>query len=370
MLTLVLRRFLTFLLIGLTAAFAPSGIARADALDALLEIDAPLSSHDPAEQKLALQSALRLVLMRFSGHGDLGSSPGLMRALELPHRYTTRMAFVATPKGEVLRIGFNRAAVESLLKTAGRSVWMAHRPTLVLWLVSDGPRHGLLGRNSSDPLLVALHEQAKARGLPLAIATGDAGEASLAAGIDAKAFAPLVTASQRYGSQMALAGRVHASGAGGVSGQWALIDPYGAQNVALQSATPLEQAAAVIDWAIRRLLADADPHIATAAPQNFQVRVTGINNFADYAGAITALKGLKLIKEVDVTVFVDDTLSLRVVSPAPFPSFARALAAAPGMTVVLDDVAANADGSDASEQDGPQAVHLAWTGTAAHSGTR
>jgi len=50
----------------------------------------------------------------------------------------------------------------------------------------------------------------------------------------------------------------------------ALIDPYGIQSTTLQSASQKEQAAAVVEWAVRHLVADADPHSASAPMQIYQ----------------------------------------------------------------------------------------------------
>ena len=319
---------------------------RATEGDALYDVDQALATHSPAAQKLALQAALRRVLVRVSGKRDVGTSAGMLRAFAEPHRYTTQRAFVTTPAGEVLRVRFERTAVESLLKSAGLPLWTAHRPTLVLWLLNDAPRRGISGRNSSDVLLAALRAEAQERGLPLVVPLGDAGEANaVTTAVDTKVFAPIASVSNRYGSQVALVGRMK-DGAGAQaglrSGQWWLIDPFGMQNVLLPAAPLPDQAGAAIEWAIRRVASPANARAGAGAVLGYPVVVTGVRTFEDYAGVLNSIKALEVVNDVDVTAYAGDQLDLQVRSRLPFAILARGIATARGLTVALTDTPAAA----------------------------
>ena len=342
-------------LLSVSDAFGAEG-------DALLEVDQPLASHAPAEQKRALQEGLRRVLVRVSGRRDVGTSPGMQRAFGEPQRYTEQMALAQAATGEVLRLRFNRAAVESLLKSSGLPLWSARRPTLVLWLITDAPRRGVIGRNSSDGTLAAVRAEAKDRGLPLVVPLGDAEESAAVVGaIEAKVQTPIAGVSARYGSQVALVGRLKRGGgsranAGGVgvaaagqslvgqlltgqslTGQWWLVDPFGVQTVTLPAASIAEEAAAAVEWAIRRVASPANARSATGAVVGYAALVGGVRSFTDYAGVLNSIKALEVVNDVDVMAYDGDQLELRIPSRLPFAVLARGIAAARGLTVALGD---------------------------------
>ena len=343
--------------------------------DALLDVDQPLVTHSLPDQKLATQTALQRVLVRVSGRRDLGSSPGMGRAMSEAHRYASQMSFATTPTGEVLRLHFERASVESLLRSVGLPVWpSAHRPTLVLWLLADAPRRGIIGRNSSDPLLAALRAEAKERGLPVVVPVGDAGEADIvtAAALDARVFAPVAKASSRYGSQVALVGRIRSgvgkqsgldAGLTKLSGQWWLVDPFALQNVSLPATSVEEQATAAIEWAIRRVSSPANARTASGPLMNYPITVSGVNSFQDYAGVLNTIKNLEVVNFVDVTEFSGDELSLRVRTRLPFATLARGVAAARGLTVVTSESTGSV-GSATGETDAAQTATIALTSSA------
>ena len=339
--------------------------ARAAEGDALLEVDQPLAGHGAAEQQVALQEALRRVLVRLSGRQDMGRSAGMLRAFAEPHRYAAKMAFAVTGAGEVLRVQFARPALESLLKSAGLPLWSARRPTLVLWLLTDAPRRGVIGRNSSDGLLAALRAEARERGLPLVVPLGDAGEAgTVTTAVDAKVFTPVAAVSGRYGSQVALVGRVRNAG-GGRDGQWWLIDPFSTQNIVLSGATTADQASAAIEWAIRRVASSANARTADGPLVAYPAIVTGVHTFDDYAGVLNAIRDSKVVNEVDVTAYGDDRLDLLLRSRVPFSILARGVAGAAGLSVPFAEREASAPAPDGAVTTAAaeQSIRLRWSGS-------
>jgi hypothetical protein len=98
---------------------------------------------------------------------------------------------------------FDVQALAQRLTSAGAQVWPLERPPVLVWLVDQGAARGdILARGAEQPLMDALNEAARRRGVTLLLPEMDGTDRSRiqAADIRGQFEAPLASASQRYGA--------------------------------------------------------------------------------------------------------------------------------------------------------------------------
>jgi len=168
--------------------FGPVGAAARPALSVdfdagmnLYEAQVPVAGREGADRTAALQAAMRIVLQRLTGRGDLAGEAAaadiIQRAPQLvqQYRYATASGsvdgFGPVPAQLDLRVEFSASVVNQEIEQAGLALWQVERPVTVLWAIRQAAAGWeLLPINSS--VTAALQEQAANRGIKLVIPEG------------------------------------------------------------------------------------------------------------------------------------------------------------------------------------------------------
>ena len=232
--------------------------ARADV--PLFEIAVPLSGATEADRAAGMAEALRAVAVKASGRREAAGNATIRGAD--PAKYVQRYSTTAE---RMLKVGFDGPAVERLLAQAGLPLWPAERPlTLVTAPVGD-------------PAVV--EAVAQARGLPIAWSRGDEAAAGAARAV--------------------LSGIPSGSGF-----DWTFTH-------AGRSSTTHGSAQDGVHLAADTLAARYAP-ASTRATSELVLRVGGMDDLPDYAGLISYLGSLSLVRSIAVDALDGDVVTLRV----------------------------------------------------------
>jgi hypothetical protein len=222
---LCLPAFQIVWLVLCVAALSP--VANSIEVAELYTAQVPLDPKKPEARDEAYREALNLVLARITGSIELSESPLLAELFPNAARYVLQYR----PGDEnTLYVSLDGAAIESVLRRAGQTVWSKDRPLTVAWLAVDwgqGERE-IVGADDADRspgtqrsidrnrlLRERLQDAARQRGLPITFPLLDIEDleaisfSDIWGGFDERVLA----ASGRYGANAVLVGRVRPAAA-------------------------------------------------------------------------------------------------------------------------------------------------------------
>lgn len=207
--------------------------AAAVEVESLYTAKAPLERDDAAHRSQAYSYALSQVLSRITGLPDPLQSPEIAPLFPDPARYVLQYE---AGKDRTLWITFDGPALERALRSANVTVWGSDRPLTLVWLAvdwgqgdreivaaGDGETADLPGPLARNRLLrERVQEAATRRGLPIAFPLLDAEDlrsvsfSDVWGGFDDR----LLLASQRYGANSVLVGRIRPEALGRNRWSW------------------------------------------------------------------------------------------------------------------------------------------------------
>jgi hypothetical protein len=326
----------------------------------------PVTEQSNSELRRGAGLALREVLVRVAGHGDVVRSAALRDVFDDASRYLDQYRYERNPSAEpgaaplLLQLRFSPNGLTRLLRGAGLPVWSGNRPALQLWLVADdggnqGGRRQIVDERS--PLAATLRAQAQRRGLALnfpadtrALATDEVWQMDT--------IRTRAAALARPGEVVVL-GRIALPPAPACGGVWAVAG-------GTQPALPVEGGtldaclAAGIDR-IADTLAQQYAPAPTGGSGEVLLRVSGIDSFNSYAALLVYLKQVGAIKAANPVQVQGDNVLLRLQLEGGQEQLARQLVLDNRLGVAVDAGATPA--ADAMPANGttPQPeLHYRW----------
>lgn len=297
-------------------------LLRAELVRDLYTATVPVTDQSSATLAKASREALSEVLVKVTGSVEVLRNPVISAALGDARGNVQRYGFErgAAPDRELYaRIEFDGSWVTALVIEAGAPLWTANRPSVLVWLVEDGPQgHQLVSAELSPAMVADLRAAFSRRGIPLQLPLLDLADAAAlspqaAWGLDAAA---IQGASARYKVQAVLAGRLAALSSGGVAGDWLFL--MGDERRA--SVVTAQDAAAFIGEGVALVAETMAARYAVAASavdgEGIPMSVSGVASYADYAAIINWLESLELVERVRVERVRGDELQLRLLAQA------------------------------------------------------
>lgn len=216
------KRVVTALCCGL------SFMASAAQVTDLYQGKAPTSGDMVAAQGQALGQ----VLSKVTGKRDILTQPVVVKALAAPGDYVKSYGYQDQGSVKYLKAEFKSDKVNSLVSESQFALLGPARPQMAIWLVVDQGERRLLADQSSDGWAQALREQAQTLGLPISIPLMDLDDNMAVSATDVWGrFAdPILQASQRYGAEMVVLGKLTPEG-DKWSIDWGLYGPKAAGEV-------------------------------------------------------------------------------------------------------------------------------------------
>ncbi len=268
----------------------------------LYEVAVPVASQSTADRRSASSDALLVMLSRATGLSFIPRSEPVTAALGDAERYYNEFSYASgVDDGLNLVIQFDARAVLELLKSADLPIWRSARNRVVAWVVieQDGQRQ-VLGAASADELPQAVIAQSRARGLDLNLPLLDLEDQLNVdpAAVWGRLSQVLEPASQRYGADMLMVGRIRAQSSGEWLGEW----EFWLDNEVVAHRTSgtdlLLQSREVVDLLTDELA--ARNAVLGREAGVLQLAVSGIRNAADYGRLLSYLRSLEFIDSVAI----------------------------------------------------------------------
>jgi hypothetical protein len=232
----------------------------------------------------------------------------------------------------LLSVKFSDVAVRRLVDDAALPMWSRSRPSVLAWLATDadGERR-VVGKMDGSPLALALLTAARQRGVVLELPTMDP-ESIPEVATDAvwnRRWDALEAASQPYGAQGLLVGRVTVTSTGHWLTEWvyrALDAPSvdraidrepATRQTTVDVATPELAAAAGVDRVVDELVARYA--IANGALGDVPVTVSNADGISSYGALLEYLGTLDYIDAVRVDRLSRDAVTLRLRTRVRWP---------------------------------------------------
>jgi len=171
---------------------------------------APTSGDMTAAQSQALGD----VLVKVTGKRDILTQPDVVKALAAPADFVQQYSYQDIGSVKFLKANFNVAKVNALVGQSKFALLGPVRPQVAIWLVVDEGERRILPDQSGDGWSEALRAQTQAMGLPVSLPLMDLDDnmAVNATDVWGRFADPVLQASQRYGAEMVVLGKLSPEG--------------------------------------------------------------------------------------------------------------------------------------------------------------
>lgn len=171
---------------------------------------APTSGDMTAAQSQALGD----VLVKVTGKRDILTQPDVVKALAAPADYVQQYSYQDIGSVKFLKADFNVAKVNALVGQSKFALLGPVRPQVAIWLVVGEGERRILPDQSGDGWSEALRAQTQAMGLPVSLPLMDLDDnmAVNATDVWGRFADPVLKASQRYGAEMVVLGKLSPEG--------------------------------------------------------------------------------------------------------------------------------------------------------------
>lgn len=171
---------------------------------------APTSGDMTAAQSQALGD----VLVKVTGKRDILTQPDVVKALAAPADYVQQYSYQDIGSVKFLKADFNVVKVNALVGQSKFALLGPVRPQVAIWLVVDEGERRILPDQSGDGWSEALRAQTQAMGLPVSLPLMDLDDnmAVNATDVWGRFADPVLRASQRYGAEMVVLGKLTPEG--------------------------------------------------------------------------------------------------------------------------------------------------------------
>jgi hypothetical protein len=238
-----IARYSLMLLTLLLISWQPSAALQ---VSGLYSQQIPVTNDGEAERNRAFSEAFAAVVVKVSGDPRWLENPAIERAIAQAQNYVEATSYISesiqlpledntasadtdeeqfyTAEQRIISINFAAALIDELLADAGIPVWDGNRPSVLVWMVlqnSAGDRE-FLTADSNPEIVQVMQDFAAARGLPIIFPVLDFEDRktlseNVAWNLDE---AVISSASERYGADSILAGRLHFTASSELVGLW------------------------------------------------------------------------------------------------------------------------------------------------------
>ena len=329
-----------FILVTLIGAMQLPESVQALPVTGLYSHEIAVANQSEDERNRAFREALEAVLVKVTGEQRWLENSALRQALDNAQDYVEAINFRTEPRPPPLQqisdsnnaiidasaaasgprqfytVSFARSLVDRLLANAAIPVWDSNRPSVLVWMAlqSDVGERSLLSVETNSDLIDLISEFAAKRGVPVIFPVLDFEDRrNLSADqiwtLDENAIR---TASQRYGADSILSGRLHLTASGDLVGLWQFlfqdqVDIFDGFDTSLQS---------YVEAPLDRVTSQLARHFAVVVSQDgnqkTRVRVAGVDNLTAYSSLVSYLQSLSMVESVLVSSVQAESLELEL----------------------------------------------------------
>ena len=298
----------------------------------------PVTNDGEAERNRAFREAFAAVVVKVSGDPRWLENLAIERAIAQAQNYVEATSYISesiqlpledntlpldsdeeqfyTAEQRIISVNFAAALINELLADAGIPVWDGNRPSVLVWMVlqnSAGDRE-FLTVGSNPEIVKVMQDFAAARGLPIIFPVLDFEDRrslseNIAWNLDEAAIS---SASERYGADSILAGRLHFTASGELVGLW---------QFRFQEETDVFDG---FDSELKSYLYDPLNRITTQLAGYFAIlpesidgdtvrlRIDGIKNLNDYSSLLNYVENLGLVATVTTAEVDGERIELQL----------------------------------------------------------
>lgn len=298
----------------------------------------PVTNDGEAERDRAFGEALAAVVVKVSGDPRWLENPAIERAIAQAQNYVEATTYISesiqlpledntaaadtdeeqfyTAEQRIISVNFAAALIDELLADAGIPVWDGNRPSVLVWMVlqnSAGDRE-FLTADSNPEIVKVMQDFAAARGLPIIFPVLDFEDRrtlseNIAWNLDEAAIA---SASERYGADSILAGRLHFTASGELVGLWQFqfqddADVFDGFDSELQS---------YLYDPLNRITTQLAGYFAilpeSIGGETIRLRIDGIKNLNAYSSLLNYVENLGLVATVTTAEVDGERIELQL----------------------------------------------------------
>ncbi|MGH8582705.1 MAG: DUF2066 domain-containing protein [Gammaproteobacteria bacterium] len=265
----------------------------------LYEIEVPVRSREPMEQRRATDTALRLVLVKITGDQNAAQREEVAELIKNAEGFVQQYSYREGSAALTLWIRFDPKALREAVAGAGLELH-DERPKVLVWMgVEEDGRLRVLKGDDPSGHVQALRNRAAARGLALVFPDIDLGDEAWRDSIAPQSpmSEPIAAAARHYGTSGVLALRVTPLAASLWQAEWTLFAGGEAQSWATQGDLPDLAIEEGVDRATDLLFQRSLP--ATGLQEiRLEVLVEGIARFEQVTHVEQYLRALKPVSQV------------------------------------------------------------------------
>jgi hypothetical protein len=328
-------RYSLMLLTLLLISWQPSAALQ---VSGLYSQQIPVTNDGEAERNRAFREAFAAVVVKVSGDPRWLENPDIERAIAQAQNYVEATSYISesiqlsledntasadtdeeqfyTAEQRIISINFAAALIDELLADAGIPVWDGNRPSVLVWMVLQNPAgdREFLTADSNPEIVQVMHDFAAARGLPIIFPVLDFEDRktlseNVAWNLDE---AVISRASERYGADSILAGRLHFTASSELVGLWQFqfqdqADVFDGFDSELQSYLydPLNRITTQLASYFAILPESIDG-------ETIRLRIDGIKNLNTYSSLLNYVENLGLVAIVTTATVDGERIELQL----------------------------------------------------------
>lgn len=366
-----LSKLFGFCVLGLALLLA-STVAQALPVTGLYSEQVAVANESDAERSRAFREALQAVILRVTGETQWLDHPAIIAAVENAQSYVEAIGYsseivavpaeaaalpaqssettdttvsIETPAAEVeptaatpepddtqlavsapatpstreqryIDVDFSSALIDELLTAANIPIWDSNRPSVLVWMAlqDEAGNRSLMTSDINDDIIELIQEFADRRGLPVLFPVLDFEDRrslneDLVWTLNEEAIRK---ASNRYGADSILTGRLHFTASGELVGLWQFLFQNEA-DVFDGFSTDLRE---YLHGPLARVTSQLASYFAivpeSATTEMVQLRIDGVGSLQEYSSLLSYVSGLGLVESVSPAQLDGERLELRL----------------------------------------------------------
>lgn len=322
-----------------------------------------VANESDAERSRAFREALEAVILRVTGEVQWLDHPAIVAAIENAQSYVEAIGYssetVAIPADEAslpaqstlepdaglepiagapaapdnqlvdsgpvtqrsreqryIDVEFSAALINALLTSANIPIWDSNRPSVLVWMAlqDESGNRSLMTSDINDDIIELIQEFADRRGLPVLFPVLDFEDRrslneDLIWTLNEEAIRK---ASNRYGADSILTGRLHFTASGELVGLWQFLFQDQA-DVFDGFSTDLRE---YLHGPLERVTSQLASYFAivpeSATTEMVHLRIDGVGSLQDYSSLLSYVSGLGLVESVSPALLDGERLELRL----------------------------------------------------------
>lgn len=292
----------------------------AEPVEWLYDVEVSVASRTQASANAALQTAMRICLMRVTGRVEVAESLAVRIALQDPASYVQQYRFATSVNSvgddnDVLVAHFDQELIQELTKKAGLPIWPSDRPTILLWMSIRGRVESEMVSANTQVGDIVL-QRARDRGIRLILPLMDLSDRQLinTSTVDGQFWLDVEQASKRYATDFVVAGSARENILGGARVHLTVW----MEESAISSVMEIDDESNALQRGVDKIANFLASRYALARDlQNVvRIRVDEIRTIAAYAGFLKHISEQEFIDGMDVVSYNNGLLEVEVNTPS------------------------------------------------------